>query len=111
MALRGLGASLGLAFLLTTGAPTFARTAPSVHRVVIDRLKFGFVPGHPRVGDVILWENRDIFQHTATGRDGSFNIDLPPAKSGRIVLRRAGTIKFYCRYHPGMTGQFSVAKQ
>lgn len=84
--------------------------APKVHTVVMDKMKFGAVPKGIRAGDTILWVNRDIFRHTATARDGSFAIDLPAGKSGRTVVKRAGTIPFYCKYHPGMKGQLAVAK-
>jgi plastocyanin len=51
-----------------------------------------------------------MFKHSATARDKSFNVDLPPKSSGKTVIRHAGTIAFYCIYHPGMTGSLSVAR-
>lgn len=102
----------GLAFLppsSTFGAAALA-AAPKVHTVVMDKMKFGPVPRDIRAGDTILWVNRDMFRHTATARDKSFNIDLPAGKSGRTVVTKGGTIPFYCKYHPGMKGQLVVAK-
>jgi len=90
--------------------PAPAIAAPTVHTIVIDKMKFGPVPAGIRAGDIILWVNRDMFRHTATARDGSFNIDLAPSKSGRTVVERTGAIPFYCIYHPGMKGQLSVAR-
>ncbi len=87
-----------------------AAPAPKVHTIVVDKMKFGAVPPGARVGDTILWVNRDVFRHTATARDGSFNVDLPAGKSGRIVLKRAGAIAYYCVYHPGMTGVLTVRR-
>lgn len=84
--------------------------APKVYSVVIDKMKFGAVPAGARVGDTILWVNKDMFRHTATARDGSFNVDLPPGKSGRTLLRRAGSIAFYCVFHPGMAGTLAVRR-
>jgi plastocyanin len=72
-------------------------------------MAFGSVPAGLRIGDAIEWVNDDIFQHTATARDGSFDVILPPQSRVRTVLRRAGQIPFYCRYHPGMTGRLTVA--
>jgi plastocyanin len=77
--------------------------------VVIDKMKFGAVPAGLHPGDVIVWENRDIFRHTATAKDGSFNIDLPARTKGKTVIRKAGTIPFTCKYHPGMKGVLKVA--
>lgn len=81
-----------------------AAAAPAVHTIVIDKMKFGPVPANLRAGDVILWVNRDLFRHTATARDGSFNIDLQPKASGRTTVSRKGAIPFFCKFHPGMKG-------
>ena len=86
-----------------------AAAAPRTYTVVIDKMKFGAMPTHLRVGDVILWVNRDIFRHTATARDRSFNVQLAPSESAKTVIRRSGAIAFYCTYHPGMTGRLIVA--
>ena len=74
------------------------------------RLAFGSPPAGLRVGDTVEWVNKDIFQHTATARDGSFNLVLPPNGRARVTLRRPGAIQVYCRYHPGMTMVLKVAK-
>jgi plastocyanin len=96
-----LGAAM-LAALPLAAAP--AAGAPTVHTIVIDRMKFGTPPPNLRAGDVILWVNRDVFRHSATARDGSFNLDLPPRTSGRTLVKRKGEIAFFCKYHPGMKG-------
>ena len=87
-----------------------AAAAPKVYTVVIDKMKFGPVPTGIRSGDTIVWINKDFLKHTATARDKSFNVELPPRTKGKTVIRHAGTIPFYCIYHPGMTGSLSVAK-
>jgi plastocyanin len=96
-----LGAAM-VAALPLAAAP--AAGAPTVHTVVIDKMKFGNPPPNLRAGDVILWVNHDFFRHSATAKDGSFNLDLPPRTSGRTVVRSKGAIPFFCRYHPGMKG-------
>ena len=87
-----------------------AAAAPKVHTVILDKMKFGPLPAGVRAGDTIIWINRDFLKHTATARDKSFNVELPPKTSGKTVIRHSGTIAFYCIYHPGMTGQLNVAK-
>jgi plastocyanin len=86
-----------------SGAP------PHTYTVGIDNMKFGAVPAGLHPGDVIVWENRDIFRHTATAKDGSFNIDLPVRTKGKTVVKKAGAIPFFCKYHPGMKGVLKVA--
>lgn len=87
-----------------------ASVAPKVHTVVIDKMKFGALPSGLRVGDTIQWVNKDMFRHTATAKDGSFNVDLAPGAKGTTRLTKAGAIAFFCRFHPGMTGQLAIAK-
>jgi plastocyanin len=103
-------AFLAVAVVLTAAAALPAQAAPRTVTITLDRLKFGTVPADLHQGDTIVWVNRDIFRHTATARDRSFDVDLPPGKSGKTVLKRAGTISFYCKYHPGMTGTLGVAR-
>jgi plastocyanin len=75
----------------------------------MQNMRFGPVPANIRAGDSIVWINRDIVAHTATARNGSFDVVLPSRGSATTVLPRAGTIAFYCRYHPGMRGSLAVA--
>ena len=87
-----------------------ATAAAKVHTVVIEKMRFGSAPTGVRVGDTIVWVNRDPVRHTATARDKSFNVDLPAKASGKTVVRRAGAIAVYCIFHPAMTTKLSVAR-
>jgi hypothetical protein len=35
------------------------------------------------VNDIVAWTNGDIFRHTASATDGSFDIDLPAGATGQ----------------------------
>ena len=98
---------IALAVLLMSMPPALA--APRTHTVVIDKMKFGAVPANLRAGDRILWVNKDMFRHTATARDKSFDVDLQPGARGVSVVRKAGAISVMCRYHPGMRAILKVA--
>ena len=63
----------------------------------------------PAVGDTIEWINRDILAHTATARNDDWEVTIEPEKTARTVLSKAGTIEYYCRYHPNMTGRIVVS--
>jgi plastocyanin len=86
-----------------------ASAAPKVYTVTIQQMAFGALPAGLRVGDVIEWVNNDIFVHSATARDKSFDLELKPKAHARMVVKKAGRFAFYCRYHPGMTGTLVVA--
>jgi plastocyanin len=62
-----------------------------------------------KVGDTIEWTNKDIFAHTATARNGDFDVTLAPKKAGTLVLKKAGTVDYYCRFHPNMKATLNVA--
>jgi plastocyanin len=89
--------------------PSRAQSSPREIVVVMDNMNFGRLPTDAKIGDVIIWDNRDTVQHTATARDGSFDVRLQPGKKGRTVLRKAGSLAIYCIYHPMMRATLSVS--
>jgi plastocyanin len=62
-----------------------------------------------KVGDTIEWINKDVFAHTATARNGDFDVMMPPKKTVTSVLKKAGTIEYYCRFHPNMKAVVTIA--
>lgn len=106
-ALLTLSATLGTLSVAYAGP---AQAAPKVHTIVMNKMSFGPAPAGLTAGDVILWVNKDMFRHTATARDKSFDVDLAAGKSARTVVRKLGMISYFCRYHPGMKGQLAVTK-
>ena len=103
----GLPTAAALAAVALLPAPA-ALAAPRQHTVIIDKMKFSPLPANVKVGDTIRWVNRDMVKHTATARDKSFNVDLPPGKSATTRVQRAGPISIYCIYHPGMKAVLRV---
>jgi plastocyanin len=87
-----------------------ASAAPKVYTVTIQQMTFGPVPSGLHVGDAVEWVNNDIFVHSVTARDKSFDLELKPKARVRMVLKQPGTVAFFCRYHPGMTGKLAVGK-
>ena len=62
-----------------------------------------------KVGDTIEWINTDVFVHTATARHGDFDVNMPPKKTVTSVLKKAGVVEYYCRYHPNMKAVLTIA--
>ena len=85
-----------------------ASAQATTYEIDIKNMKYGAAPQHLLVGDTIRWKNDDIFRHTATV-PGEFDADLKPGSSADTVLRRAGTQRVTCRFHPTMTLQLVVA--
>lgn len=92
--------------LLSVFAP--APAAAATHVVVIDQMKYAPVPPL-KVGDTVVFVNKDIFRHTVTAMNNSFNLDLVPGARGSLHINSAGRATFYCKYHPGMRGSM-IAK-
>ena len=87
---------------------TASANEPKTHVIEIADMKFGPAPEDIRVGDVVTWVNNDIFRHTATAKDGSFAVDLAKGESGSVLIEQAGSIAYFCAFHPGMTGELVV---
>ncbi|THD82098.1 MAG: amicyanin [Phenylobacterium sp.] len=104
-----MAAAAALAILAVAVAGCAKPAQPRTFTVTIAQMAYGPTPPSMRVGDSIKWVNADILQHTATAKDGSFDVDLPPKATATTRIAHAGTVDFYCRYHPGMTGRLSVA--
>ncbi|NEX95011.1 hypothetical protein G3573_19720 [Caulobacter sp. 17J65-9] len=93
---------------LTVAAVSSAAAAPKVHTIVVADMAYGPAPADVHVGDTVRWVNNDMFRHTATARDGSFDLDMKPKASAETVVKKAGTINVYCRFHPGMKQTLTV---
>ena len=95
----------GILFMLAlAGNPA----AAADYVVVVDKMAFGALPAELHVGDTIVWKNDDLFRHTATAQDGSFDVDLPVQSEVVMPLTVAGQWDFICKFHPGMTGTLVV---
>ena len=101
------GWMLPIAAALTLGASVSAHAATI--QITMENLVFAPAEASAKVGDTIEWINKDIFAHTATARNGDWDVTLPPKKTVTLVLKKAGAIDYYCRYHPNMKATLTVA--
>jgi plastocyanin len=62
-----------------------------------------------KVGDTLELINKDVLAHTATARNGDFDVAMPPKKTVTYVLKKAGTVEYYCRFHPNMKAVLTIA--
>lgn len=83
----------------------FAKTV----RVEITGLAYVPAAVDAQVGDAIEWVNKDFVAHTATARNGEFDVQLAPHVSGKTIVKTAGKAPYYCRYHPNMKGEITIA--
>jgi plastocyanin len=77
-------------------------------QIVMENLVVAPAEASARVGDTVEWVNKDVFAHTATARNGDFDVNLPPKKTVTSVLNKAGTVEYYCRFHPNMKAVLKI---
>jgi plastocyanin len=94
-------AALTLAMSVSADAATI--------QITMENLVIAPAEASAKVGDTIEWINKDIFVHTATARNGDWDVTMPPKKTVTLVLKKAGTIEYYCRFHPNMKATLVVA--
>ena len=78
--------------------------------VAIENVTFAPTDITAKVGDTIVWNNKEIIVHTATAKNGDWDVNIPSKKSGSVVLKKVGEIDYYCRFHPNMKGHIVVAE-
>jgi plastocyanin len=98
---------LGTAALAAVFYPWSCEAA--THRVVIEGMKYSPERISVRVGDTIVWTNKDVVPHTVTAAERKLESgQIDPGKSWSHVARLKGEMSYICRFHPGMKGVFVV---
>lgn len=100
-----------LVALLLAGFITFGG-ATSAADVSVNIMNFAFQPTPLTVpvGTTVVWTNQDNEAHTATSdTPGLFDTGpLDKGQSGKVTFNQAGTITYFCRFHPEMHGTITV---
>ncbi|MEO1536627.1 MAG: cupredoxin domain-containing protein [Pseudomonadota bacterium] len=101
-----------LKFGLTAAAalPVIASAAKAgghaVHQIEITGFAFQPEALEMQSGDKVMFVNLDGAPHTATDEDGAFDTGtLNKGEERTIVIEKAGTYNFFCKFHPGMRGR------
>jgi plastocyanin len=94
-----------IAALLAISVPAQAGTV----EITMENLVVSPAELSAKVGDTVELVNKDVFAHTATARNGDFDVTMPPKKTVTFVLKKAGTVEYYCRFHPNMKATLNIA--
>ena len=95
---------LALLSLAAIAVPAHAATI----QIVMENLVISPAETSVKVGDTIEWINKDVFAHTATAQNGDFDVMMPPNKTVTSVVKKAGTVEYYCRFHPNMKAVLKI---
>jgi plastocyanin len=101
------GRLLAIVAALVLAAPVPAQAATI--QITMQNLEISPADASAKVGDTVQWINKDVFAHTATARNGDFDVTMPPNNTVSVVLKKAGSIDYYCRFHPNMKATLTVA--
>ena len=106
-ALRRHGAWAALAIGMLV--PCAARPAePATHLITMENMQFSPPLRSVRVGDRVVWTNRDLVAHTATAAQRFDSRSVAPNASWTFVAREPGRIDYVCTFHPTMKGSLVV---
>ena|SRR5215475_5998574 len=92
---------------LAFGAMAVPAQAATI-QIVMENLVISPADASAKVGDTIEFANKDVLAHTATARNGDFDVMMPPKKTVTYVVKKAGTIDYYCRFHPNMKATLKI---
>ena len=98
---------LSIVAALALGVMSVSAHAATV-QITMENLVISPAEASAKVGDTVEWINKDIFAHTATAQNGDWDVTMPPKKTVTSVLKKAGTIEYYCRFHPNMKATLTV---
>lgn len=96
------------AIAIAASAPLNAAGPGHEYVVPLANMAFGPIPGGLKVGDSLVFVNKDSVPHTVTARDHSFDLRIGPGQRGRVNLTKAGTYQIYCILHAPMRSSFTV---
>jgi plastocyanin len=99
---------LSLAIVLLAGLDAVSVRAATV-QITIDKLVYAPAEVTAKVGDTIEWINKDALAHTATAANGDWNVMLGPSKTASLLLKKAGTVDYFCKFHPNMKARITIA--
>jgi plastocyanin len=88
-----------------------AATKPSEQVVVIEGTRFDPETLNVKMGDSIIWINKDPFPHTATSTTGEFDShEIAAGESWKFTPRKTGLFPYVCALHPTMKATIRVSE-
>src|SRR5262245_51735014 len=98
---------LRLMTIAFSGAMAIPAHAATI-QIVIENLVYSPTAASAKVGDTIEWVNKDVLAHTSTAGNGDFDVMVPPKQTMTSVVKKAGTVEYYCRFHPNMKATLRI---
>ena len=85
------------------------RHRTTTRKISLRNDKFGPKVVSARVGDRLIWTNRDDVEHTVTSTEYGFDSGvIYPGQTFEIDITRQGQFYYSCRIHPEMEGRIKI---
>lgn len=105
----GARCMLVLALLGSAATVTTAAGSTKVHTVTLENMQFNPPQLSVHRGDRIVWVNKDLFPHTATAENKTFDSGaIAAGSSWSYVADKPGKFGYSCTFHPTMKGTLTV---
>lgn len=89
--------------LLFASASSYVAAESTTHTVVIESMKFSPSTLEIKLGDAVVWQNKDFFPHDVTAENNSFQSKTIPSQgSWKFVAKKRGQFSYLCSLHPMM---------
>ena len=96
-----------LFFGISTGLS--AAPASKSHTVDIEAMQFSPATLEVKVGDTVVWKNKDAFPHNVTAANKGFrSVDIQSGHSWNFKARGKGVFPYVCTLHPNMKATLIV---
>ncbi|MGO4305761.1 cupredoxin domain-containing protein [Cupriavidus sp. RAF12] len=95
--------------LMLAGPVRTISAGPASHTVTIDSTQYSPQELAIKVGDTVVWVNKDPFPHTVTAQAAAFDSkSIAPGKSWKYRATQRGAYPYICGLHPTMKGMLRV---
>jgi plastocyanin len=102
-------AAVLLMLFVASGPGAAASRKPVTHRLTIEGTAFTPELLTVKVGDTIVWTNKDPFPHTVTSEAGGFDSQpIAPEQSWQYKAVKKGEFPYTCTFHPTMKARLKV---
>ena len=93
----------------TTTKVSSEKIAPQTHTIFIENNKFKPIDLDIKIGDTVVWINKDSIKHTVTFED--VRVDQVLTNSAKVshTFKEKEEARYFCKFHPGMTGSVKVS--
>ena len=101
-----LVAAVLLSSAVVAAAPTHRG---ATHTITVENMAYSPASLVVHRGDRIVWVNKDLFAHTASATNGSFDSgSINASASWSRTAARVGDFPYGCKFHPTMKGELKV---